>query len=244
MRGVSWEFRPWREFRAEFVVVAAVSRARRDDDAGVVVGARLEFGVRAFLGGAVGVADLGRAEFHGGVHALREVAEFFGVGLDQEDVAALADRVRHLHVDRDLAGPVAFRFRKRRSRPFLVDLLEAAVFIRARRQAELFAVDREIGFGGRVVEGVDDGDGLRRAGGRFFGQRVQFPQPLRGLEAREGFRAALGRPRRPGGRVRLRRGPRASDLQAHRKAPRVAGPDRRAARVPGRERTGRGGENE
>src|SRR5438477_164332 len=60
--------------------------------------------------------------------------------------------------------PTAGRQRQRAA--VLVHLPEAAVRGRARRQPVEGAVLREILLGGRVVEGVDDRDGLAGAGGR------------------------------------------------------------------------------
>ena len=66
--------------------------------------------------------------------------------------------------------------------PFLVELAKAAVCGRAFGEPELAVVDAEIGFGGRIVEGIDDGDRLLRGGEGRVRQRVGSVQQF-GCEA-------------------------------------------------------------
>ena len=137
--------------------------------------------VGRFLGGTVGVADLGRAETRCSVDGRAEIAEFFAFGLDQEDPATGADRMRHLHVDRDLAVPFALFARQRRGVAGLVHLAKAAVGRGARRQAELLVIDRQVGFGGRVVERVDERDRLTGRARGFTWQLVTAPRSFSGV---------------------------------------------------------------
>ncbi len=161
---------------AGLVEVAAVAGGGRHDDSRVVVELFVQFGEEArdrrFLGAGVGVADLGRSRVHGGLDRRAEVREFFTAGLHQQHMAVLADRVGHLHVDRDLARPFAVLFGQRARLAFLVDLAEAAVRARARGQAERFVVHAQVSFRGRVVERVHHRDRLRRGRRRFGRQRV------------------------------------------------------------------------
>ena len=188
-------------------------------------------GRRAFLGPAPGVGDLGRAERRRRRARRLRGLRSRGVGLDEQDVAALADGVRGLDVERDLETPAGglfgfFLFWRRCLRavsssasacgngsgeasPVLVDLREAAVAGRACRQAEFFVVVVQVGFGGGVVVGVDDRDRLRRRGARgervgavqVLGRRPKLPGCRRG---RGGCGGGADDPQRV--RVRARRG--------------------------------------
>ena len=144
---------------------AGVARADRDGNARVV-----EVGVGGDLGrvlrSAVAVGHELRAHVHGRVDRGAQVGAGVGVRLDQQDVAARADRRHHVDVQRDLTGPARVGYGQRGRLAHLVDLGEAAVGGRARRQSELGPVHVEVGLGVRVVEGVDDRDGLARACGR------------------------------------------------------------------------------
>ena len=174
------------------VEVAVVAGRGGDHRAGVVEGARRLVGRGAFLGAALGVRDLGRAEALGGVLGGFEVQVDRFAGLHQQDVAGLADGVGGLDVERDLEPPAvassafstsallplhelfefAEGFRERQVAGFavLVDLPEATVFGRAGGQREVFVVGPQVGFGRRVVVGVHDRDGLGRRGAG--GERV------------------------------------------------------------------------
>ena len=119
----------------------------------VVVGG-VALGARA-LGGSVGVADHVRTLRDRLVHREAQVREAVAVGLDEHELALRAERADHLEVERHLLRPSAVVPRVGRTAP-LVDLPEAPVRGRARRQPERRAVDAQVGLGGGVIEGVDD----------------------------------------------------------------------------------------
>ena len=168
--------------RRIFGGVAAVSGRGGDRDALVVI--RSIDGLRRGLAAAVAVGDLVGAERGSCVDGGFQVGEGVRRGLDEEDLAVLADRVGDLDVERDLERPAAVLARIGAFDAFLVDLAEAAVRGRAFRQPERFAVEGEVGFDRRRVVGVDDRNRLR--GRRFGGQLVGAVELGRAVAGRAG----------------------------------------------------------
>lgn len=112
----------------------------------------------------------------GGVLSLAEVVDTGRVGLDEQDVAGRAGGGDGVEVERGLHGPVGVLGREVVP-AVLVELGEAAVRRRAPGKAVGAAEDGQIGLGGRVAAGVDDGDRLARAA---RGQVVRRPEVVRG----------------------------------------------------------------
>ncbi len=145
--------------------VAGVTGRGGHRDAGVVVGR----GAGAVTA-AVAVADRDHAGLAGGVvDRGAQVGERGGTRLDQQDLAVRAGGRDHVEVQADLGGPAGVGLGQAGGAAGLAHLAEAAVGGGAGREAELRAVDAEVGLGGRVVVGVDDGDGAAAAGGRGQG---------------------------------------------------------------------------
>jgi hypothetical protein len=99
------------------------------------------------------------AQCHGLVHGRGEVGRAVVVGLDEQDAGVGRDGGDHVEVEGDLPVPARVDGRVVGAAG-LVDLAEASAGAGARRQAVLLAVDGQVGLGGGVVVGVDDGDGL------------------------------------------------------------------------------------
>src|SRR5207302_1318971 len=102
-------------------------------------------------------------------------------GLDEQEVAGGAGRRSHVEVKGNFLSPPPVGGGIGRTAS-LVDLAEAAVCGGTSAQAVLRAVDAEISLGARIVEGVNDGDRLTRAG-RHARQLVRGLQIGRGVEA-------------------------------------------------------------
>ena len=119
---------------------------------------------------AVGVADDLRALLHGLVDGRGEVGVLVGVGLDEQDLAVVADRTHALDVERDLAGPAGVGRRQRAGVALLVDHLERLRGLLV--QAVLLVEEVQVGPHRRVVEGVDDRDRLRRLAVRVDAVRL------------------------------------------------------------------------
>src|SRR5262249_51287260 len=115
--------------------VAAVAGACGDRDAGVAVRAAVAR-LTEELAAAVAVADRVRAQRVSLVGCRAEVGEAVRVGLDEQDLAVRTDCGGHLDVELDLLAPARVGSWRRRSAP-LIDLVEAAVRGRARRQPAL-----------------------------------------------------------------------------------------------------------
>ena len=129
---------------------------------------------------AIAVADGVRAELGGFIHGRAEVCVRRRRGLDEENLAGRANCGDHVQIERDLASPARIRSRVAGAAG-LIDLLEAAIRRRARRQAIVRPVDREIGFCVRIVVRVDDGD--RQAGARRGSSKIIGADQVRGAEA-------------------------------------------------------------
>ena len=179
------------------------------------------------FGPAPGVGDLvGAAATTAVCSALVEVGVARGVRLDEQDLAALADGVRGLDVERDLDAPSFrffgfFDFARRCLRaasavralvgngrlpasPSWLTCLKQPLRRRAFRQPEFFVVGFQVGFGGRVVVGVDDARSSARR--RAVRELVGAVQVLRAQAEVAGRRRARSRrcppPRASAGGVR------------------------------------------
>src|SRR6185312_1738164 len=111
---------------------------------------------------------------------------------DQQDVGLRSDGGDHVEVQGYLPVPAAVRWRVL-SAAALVDLAEAAAGAGAGRQAVLPAIGGQVGLGGRVVEGIDDGDGLPRPSvGRQRIRTAQIGRTVAGRRGRDGGECAGG----------------------------------------------------
>src|SRR5262249_49865494 len=115
--------------------VAAVAGAGGDGDAGVVVRAGVAR-LTEELTAAVAGGDRVRSQRVSLVRGRAQVQEAVRVGLDEQDLAVRTDGGCHLDVEVDLLAPAGVTSR-RGGAAALVDLAEAAVRCRARRQPEL-----------------------------------------------------------------------------------------------------------
>ena len=96
------------------------------------------------------------------------------VRLDQQDVARRGDGRDHVEVERDLLRPARRPAPGSRCRRVWSTLRKQPFAAVQAGSPYCCAVDRQVGLGGRVVVGVDDGDGL--AGAAVGGQVVGGPQ--------------------------------------------------------------------
>ncbi|WP_328550525.1 hypothetical protein [Streptomyces sp. NBC_00366] len=120
----------------------------------LVVGVAGQVADRA-LARAPAVGDVRGAERDRRVLRLAEIVDGRSIGLDQEDATERAGGADHVEVEAYLAGPARVGLWVVGAAA-LVGLAEAAVGGGAGRQAELGAVDGQVGLGVRVVVGVDD----------------------------------------------------------------------------------------
>src|SRR5262249_40854526 len=139
------------ERRGRTRAIAAVTGRGSDGDALVVVRRALRR-----VAAAVAVADRRGTVAGRVVHGGPEGGERRRRGFGEQGLAVRAGGRDHVQVQADLGGPARVGGRVAGAAG-LVHLLQAAVGRGAGRQAELRAVHAEIGFGGRVVVGVDDG---------------------------------------------------------------------------------------
>ena len=164
----------------------------------VEVGARVRH-LAGVLAASPGVRDDVGAELHRLVLGRVEIAVAVGVGLDQHDVAVLADLVNGLDVQRDLQRPAGVG-RRKRATAGLVDDLEAARRAGGRGTAGAAlggirdrvgaVVVLEIAEHRRIVVGVDDRHRLDGRGGR---RQVVRAVDLRRRQRARGRRGALQR---------------------------------------------------
>ena len=142
--------------------IATVARRRRAHSRGeraVCVPRRLS----VEFGGAPAVADDARAGLCGVVDRREEVVEGVRLRLDEQDARLRRHCVRPLDVERDLQRPATIEAREPRAAG-LVHLPKAAVGGGTRRQPELRAERIQVLFDVRMVEGVDNRNGLPCAG--------------------------------------------------------------------------------
>src|SRR5262249_61257552 len=115
------------------------------------------------LAAAPAVGHIFRALIHGRPHRRAQICERGIVRLDQQDVTFRADCRDHVQVERDLNTPADPSGGQWLDIAVLVDYAQAAVGLRAPRQVEYAPVLSEVVPGIRVVECVDDRDGLALA---------------------------------------------------------------------------------
>src|SRR5580698_845617 len=140
-------------------VIAAVAAAGKNDDAGMVVVGR----VRAAIRSAPAVADDVSAQPDRFIVCPSETSPFAVFRFDERDVAVGTGRRNHVDVERDLRRPIRIGGWKRMLLAFLVELLETVVEGRADWQPKFITIDEEILVGLRIVERIDERDGLSGA---------------------------------------------------------------------------------
>ncbi len=129
-----------------------------DRHAGMVVVMVIAGLARGLAGSGVAVGHVPGAQGHRFVHRRAQAGDVGVAGLDQQDVAAGADRRHHVHIQGLLLRPAMVGCWVVTPFALLVDHLKAPIGGVAHREAVLLAVDLQVRFGPGVAVGVNHGD--------------------------------------------------------------------------------------
>jgi len=146
--------------------VTVVAGTDRNGDAVVVIERRVVEILADVFGTAVTIADGKGAQARRGVDGRTQVDQAVRVRLNQRDVAQRADGAHHIQVERDFLGPTGIHDGIRSCQTCLVQFAETAVGAGAGWQwwIPVVAIHRQVVFGGRVIERIDDGNYHTSAG--------------------------------------------------------------------------------